>query len=263
MSAELAVLGAGSILPRVDHGPAGYALRPGPGAPVTLLDCGPGSLRALARVGVAIGEVQRVVFSHYHLDHCLDLLALFFARRNPRLGTLPPLFLHGPPGLRRLVERAPEVFGAGAVDPDCRVQEVEPGSGFAGDGMEFLCAPTGHTESPPSVAWRVALPDGASLTYTGDTGEVEAVAVLAAGTDTLLAECSFPDGEGEPQHLTPAGAARLARAAGAGVLVLTHFYPAIDPAAARAAAARVFLGPVAAARDGTVFSIGRMPRRGT
>ena len=63
MGATLAVLGAGSILPRVGYGCSGYALRPAPGAPVTLLDCGPGSIRALAGVGVELGEVERVVLS--------------------------------------------------------------------------------------------------------------------------------------------------------------------------------------------------------
>ena len=46
-SAELVVLGAGSILPRAGYGCAGYALRPTPDGALTLFDCGPGSLRAL------------------------------------------------------------------------------------------------------------------------------------------------------------------------------------------------------------------------
>ncbi|HEX6884963.1 MAG TPA: MBL fold metallo-hydrolase, partial [Planctomycetota bacterium] len=109
--AELTVLGAGSILPRAGYGCAGYALRPAPGAPVTLLDCGPGSIRALAAAGIGVGEVRRVVFSHYHLDHCLDLFALAFARHNPALAAVGEIELVGPRGLRERIEGAPGILG--------------------------------------------------------------------------------------------------------------------------------------------------------
>ena len=258
MSAELLVLGAGSILPRVGYGCSGYALRPSAGSPVTLIDCGPGSIRALAAGGVRLDEVRRVVLSHYHLDHCLDLFALFFARRNPGLRDLPCLELVGPPGLRRLVERAPDAMGRWAVDPDCTVHEVEIGTDGRGRcttrELRLECARTGHTET--AVAWRIELPDGTSLVYTGDTGEVGELVELARGADVLLSECSFLDGRGREHHLTPSGAARLARAAGVGRLILTHFYPETDPEEARRAASHIFGRAIEIARDGTVHSLG-------
>ena len=58
--ATLHVLGAGSILPRAGYGCSGYALRPAPGEPVTLLDCGPGSIRALGGAGIDVAEIERV-----------------------------------------------------------------------------------------------------------------------------------------------------------------------------------------------------------
>ncbi len=258
MSTELRVLGAGSILPRVGYGSAGYALRPSADAPVTLLDCGPGSLRALAPAGVRLEEVRGVVLSHYHPDHCLDLFALFFARRNPEFRDLPRLEVVGPPGLRNLVERIPDALGRWVVDPDLEVREVE----FGADGrgrhrtgeLDLECVRTGHTAD--AVAWRIELPDGTSLVYTGDTGEVAELVALAHGADVLLSECSFPDGRGPEHHLTPSGAARLARDAGVRRLILTHFYPETDPEAARRAASHIFGGPIEIARDGTVHTLG-------
>ena len=64
-------------------GCAGYALRLVEDGPVTLFDCGPGTLRALAEAELRLESVQRVVISHFHVDHCLDLFALGFARNNP------------------------------------------------------------------------------------------------------------------------------------------------------------------------------------
>ena len=258
MSATLHVLGAGTILPRDGYSAAGYALRPAPGAPVTLLDCGPGSVGRLAGAGIAVEEVERVVLSHYHLDHCLDLFALAMARRNPRLGTLPVLGVHGPPGLRRWLDGASSLLGKeGPAAPLVIAEESLAADGrarFTAGGMTFTGAPTGHTEH--ALAWRVDFADGTSLTYTGDTGETPAVAALARGTDLLLAECSFAEAEADPRHLTPQGAGRMARAAGARRLVLTHFYPGLDPAAARDGAARLFDGPIEIARDGTVHTPG-------
>jgi ribonuclease BN (tRNA processing enzyme) len=253
VSARLAVLGAGSILPRVDYGCSGYALCPAPGAPVTLLDCGPGSVRMLARVGIALEDVRRVVLSHFHTDHCLDLFALFFARRNPSFERVPPLELVGPSGLGELVERGGEALRRHPRDPDARVVEVAPGGTHAAGGLVFECAPTGHTSE--ALAWRVTCPGGEVLCYSGDSGEAPALAELARGADLFVCECSFPDAREVPHHLTPSSAARLAAKAGARTLLLSHFYPGHEPEEARAVALRAFDGAIELARDGSVHAL--------
>ena len=254
MTATLTVLGAGSILPRAGYGCSGYALRAGPGEPVTLLDCGPGSVRSLGAVGIGLEEVNRVVLSHFHTDHCLDLFTLGFARRNPYHDPIPPLERIGPRGLLRMTEGAPEVLGSWVVDPRTETREVDPDADFVAGGHRFRSCPTRHT--PESLAWRVDLAGGESLLYTGDTGENPDVAALGEGVDLFVAECSFPDDEGVEHHLTPSSAARLARDAGARVLLLTHFYPNSEPEEAREVAARTFNGPIELARDGAVVPFG-------
>jgi len=258
VAARLSVLGAGSILPRAGYGCAGYALRPAPGAPVTLLDCGPGSVRMLGAVGIELTDVRRVVLSHYHPDHCADLLALAFARRNPAFAPVPPLELVGPAGLERVLAGFERAFGSWATDPDARRREVEldprGGASLALDDLELRCVATRH--SPEAVAWRVDLAGGGSLTYTGDTPETPEVAELARGSDLFVVECSFPDAEAVPNHLTPSSAGRLARAARPGAVLLTHFYPGLEPERAVAGAAEVFDGAIAAARDGSEHAFG-------
>jgi ribonuclease BN (tRNA processing enzyme) len=258
VTATLTVLGAGSILPRAGYGCAGYALRAAPGGPVTLLDCGPGSVRSLAGNGVELREVTRVVLSHFHLDHCLDLYALAFARRSPFVDGLPPLELVGPVGLRERFAGGHELLGGFARDPDTTCTEValdgERRGGFERGGEVWSCVATGHPQQ--AVAWRVDLSTGESLAYTGDTGPNPAVSELARGVDLLVSECSFPDEEEVAQHLTPTSAARLATDAGARRLLLSHFYPSMDPPAARARAAETFRGPIELARDGAVLAVG-------
>ncbi len=257
MSATLTVLGAGSILPRAGYGCAGYALRALEGGPVTLLDCGPGTIRNLAAAGIELRDVRRVVFSHYHLDHCLDLFALAFARHNPAFADAPELELFGPVGLRRLVESAPAALGRWASIPRASVAEIEVdlegrGAFEAGD-LRFECLANGH--NPEAVSWRIERGSEWSLAYTGDTPSEPRVAELAAGVDLFVAECSFPEEEAVPNHLTPTAAARLAREARARRLCLTHFYPSMDPEEARERARKVFDGPIDLARDGSVHAL--------
>jgi ribonuclease BN (tRNA processing enzyme) len=254
---EWTVLGAGSILPRAGYGCAGYALRAAPGGPVTLFDCGPGTVRALGGAGIELASVRRVVLSHYHPDHCLDLFALAFARRNPAFEP-PPLELVGPRGLVGLLERGAALYGARGWTrfEGASVREVEPEAPgrleLEGGGLALAWIATRHT--PESVAWR-AEAAGLALAYTGDSGENPDVARLAEGADLFVAECSFPDETGVEHHLTPSSAARLARAAGVRRLLLTHFYPAVEPERAREVAARTYAGPIELARDGSVHPL--------
>ncbi len=91
--------------------------------------------------------------------------------------------------------------------------------------------------------------------YTGDTGPSDALARWAGECDLLLAECSLPEDRAMEIHLTPAQAGRLARAARARQLVLTHLYPPLDAGSAVAGAAAEFDGAITAAEDGARFTI--------
>jgi ribonuclease BN (tRNA processing enzyme) len=222
---------------------------------VTLFDCGPGTLRSLPGFGIALGEVERIVLSHFHLDHCLDLFAFAFARRNPSLGSPPPLEVIGPRGLARLVAGAEGALGALARDPAASFLEVEPRAGLPPlerGALRLSWTPTGHTEE--ALAWRADLP-ATSLAYSGDSPESAGVADLARGVDLFTCECSHADGRGVSGHLTPSSAARLASRAGVRRLLLSHFYPELDPLQARAAAARTFEGEILLARDGLVVEL--------
>ena len=250
MTAEWIVLGAGSILPRAGYGPAGHALRRA-GRRLVLFDCGPGTLRQLGELGFGVEDVGAVVLTHFHPDHCWDLFALAFARRNPAL-IAPELELVGPQGLAELLERGAAVFGTRSWTrfEGTQVREVDPAASARAlelDGLRLSWRATRH--SPEALAWRVELPGGASLVYSGDSGEVPELAELARGARLFVCECSFPDEEALEQHLTPSGAARLASAAGVERLLLTHFCPGHDPQRAAATAARLFPGRIEIARD--------------
>jgi ribonuclease BN (tRNA processing enzyme) len=255
---EWTVLGAGTIVPREGYGPAGHALRPKADGRVTLFDCGPGTVRALAASDLGVADVERVCISHFHPDHCLDLFALAFARRNPNLRSdgLPHLEIIGPRGIAAILERGERLFGDRGWTrfEDTEVIEIDPqrcDEPLIRADFTLRWVATGHT--PEAVAWRIDGRDGTSVAYTGDTGENAAVADLALDVDIFVCECSFADDHAIEKHLTPTRAGRLATRARCKRLVLTHFYPGLDPTEARSIASRSFDGAVDSARDGTTF----------
>ena len=253
MGLELIVLGAGSILPRAGYGCSGYAVRVDGSSELTLLDCGPGSVRALGTHGLELKDVRRVVLSHFHPDHCLDLFALFFARRNPGLAHRAALEVVGPVGLVDFVAGGAGPFGRWVEPVDTELVEVsidDAGRGrYVTERFTLTCVRTGHT--PHALAWR-AEGAGISVAYSGDTGEVPAVAELANDVGLFVLECSFSDDAAVPHHLTPSSAARLAQASGCRRLLLTHFYPGLDPDEARRRASTIYAGPIESAHDGFV-----------
>jgi ribonuclease BN (tRNA processing enzyme) len=225
---------------------------------VTLFDCGPGTIRALAESGLGVGDVERVCVSHFHPDHCLDLFALAFARRNPNLRSagLPRLEIVGPTGIAAILDRGEALFGERGWTrfEDTLVVEIDPKDMrevLERDEFELRWQATGH--APEAVAWRIDGRDGTSIAYSGDTGENPAVAKLARDVDLFVCECSFPDDHAVARHLTPSGAARLASLARCKRLVLTHFYPGLEPEDAASVARRSFAGVIEVPRDGSSY----------
>lgn len=220
------------------------------------MDCGPGTVRCLGDAGVGVSEVERVVLSHFHTDHVLDLFALAFARRNPSVDPdeLPELEVIGPEGLGDFLAGAPSGLAESwRRAPRQRVTEVPAHASLEAGGLRFTCQPARHSKE--ALHWRADLGQRASLTFSGDTGEHEGLPELARSTDLLIAECAFGPDETPDVHLNAGAAGRAARDAEAGALLLTHFYPHVDPRLAVAEAAELFGGPVLAAHDGMALVI--------
>src|SRR3954469_20798119 len=73
-----------------------------------LFDCGEGTQRQLLR-SVGLLDLEEVFISHFHADHFLGLPGLL--KTYSLRGRAEPLTLHGPPGLRGLVDALKPVMG--------------------------------------------------------------------------------------------------------------------------------------------------------
>ena len=249
------VVGCGTAVPDADRVCSGYLVER---KNVTLLlDCGPGVVHHLARLGLPWQRITHLALTHFHTDHVGDVAMLFFALRHGMPpGRTVPLTVLGPEGVRAFLERLADTFGDHVIDPGFPVHVVEM-TGNAmhqlGDGMRLSSHATPHTDA--SVAYRVETPAG-DVGYTGDTGYSEDVARFLQGTEILVSECSLPDDAAIGSHLTPTRLARMARIAQPSRLVITHVYPQLDrtrlPAALDAAG---WMGATQVAFDGLAFRL--------
>lgn len=218
---KLTVLGCYGPYPAAGGACSGYLLEEGDCR--LLIDCGSGVLSRLQR-HLKPWELEAVLLSHLHLDHSADLLVLRYALDHARSAALlrRPLPLHAPPEpsaeLRRLLYK--DLF---AVEPLSASEPLTLGP------FTFSFIETRH--SLPCLAMRIETAAGL-LVYSGDTEYFTGLVEFAAAADLFLCEANLLEGEGarsHTNHLTAAGAARLAARAGVKRLLLTHLHPARSP----------------------------------
>lgn len=247
---EVVVLGSAGTHPSRQRVCSGYLLRTS--TTNLLIDCGNGSTHTLQRF-CDLDELDAVVISHRHADHCVDLVGAYYALRFHD-GGQRRIDVHAPPGtaemLAGLVGDSTETFRE-----ICRFHDIGPGDQLdVGDvRLDFFEA----NHSVPTVAIRATV-DGRVVCYSGDSGGGDGLIAAASGADLFICEASwqgprtnFPSG----LHLTAAEAGRIAAEAGAGRLVLTHIWPANDLSVSRAEAEAHFGADVSLAEDGQVLTV--------
>lgn len=250
---EVIVLGGASAAPNPGQGCSGYLIQLG--AAHIVLDLGPGTLPELRR-HTRLERLDAIVVSHLHVDHILDLVALWWGWLYHPVPLPKPIPLFVPPGGGARLRQILATFGrddeAERFFTDiCAVTEYDPERVLTIAGVTIRFAPTVHY----IPCWAVRLENDAGIVaYTADTGPSADLVPLALDADLLIAEAMLPpDFSGDPPgrgSSTPAEAARLARHAGAKRLILTHRWAEDDPGAAIAAATVIFDGPIQVAERG-------------
>ncbi len=235
--ARLYVLGGGGWVPTAKRSTNCFLLETRRSA--ILFDCGAGA----ARLGdpmfrAVLKRVPRVLvlLSHYHHDHIEGLHYLPFVLKDHEVAlACPPAKVTGiapPEALRRFGGRPflPRPFSEwGAIFPKgFEVVELREGRNrVLGESVEVAAEP--HTD--PCVAFRVR-----DVVYVTDTTARPETASFAKDAAVLIHDAWLDAEDQEAQHqdlkvhATAAGAAIVARDAGARELVLAHLNPAYDEA---------------------------------
>jgi len=251
---KLTVLGCSGSVPGPESPSSGYLIEADGFRLV--LDLGHGTFGALQR-HIAPADVDAIVVSHMHADHCIDLTAYIVSLRYGGAGhrlKAPdrPIPLIGPEGLQHRLNTA--------YDPMARQLGLHELFAFAAPiggelgpfGISF--APMNH----PTPTHAVRLTHGGStFVFSADTGESSELVDLARGADVLMCEASFgPDEEYVPNlHLTGRQAGEHAAKAGVGKMIVTHIPPWNSPEVQVDGAMTAFDGPIELATPGAVFTV--------
>ena len=237
---------------------------PGPNSPAScyliqtgdfnlLLDLGNGALGPLQR-HIGLYDVDAILFTHLHADHCLDLCGYWVARRYAPDGLKPRIPVYGPDGVAARMARAYDLEPEPGMSEAFDFRTLTSGT-FQIGPFTVTAAQMNHVVE--SYGFRVEH-GGVSLAYSGDTGECDALVDLAGGVDLLLAEASFVERPGLPDdlHLTARQAGEHATRAGAKRLVLTHLVPWNDDDHSLAEAkASGYRGQIELAVQGAVYDL--------
>jgi ribonuclease BN (tRNA processing enzyme) len=253
---RITVLGKSPSFPDAGGACSGYLVEAG--GQRVLLDCGSGVFAKLRAV-VDYADLDAVVISHLHADHILDLVPFASGiRYRPWAGDPPRPRLIAPPG-------APETFArlceggnmtADHIELAFALEVYDPADTFTlGDGLQVRFQPVPHYIEANAVEFAAG---GARFTFGADCGPSEDLARFAADTDLLMVEATLvePEPPEDRGHLTPFEAGEHAAQAGAKRLVLTHFAAEVGADWVCSEAARAFGGPVDAAHEGAIYTLG-------
>lgn len=218
-----------------------------------LLDLGSGSLGAMQRFVDPL-SIDAVFLSHLHPDHFSDITGYFVMRKYHPAGPQPRIPLYGPRGTAARVAMAYGLDQNPGMSDEFDIRELDETEPAQVGPFTVTAARVVH----PVDAYALRVSDGrAALVYSGDTAPSEALVSLAKGSDLLLAEASFREGDENPQglHMTGREAAATAVDAGVDRLVLTHIPPWYDRQTAVDEARPVFHGRLELARCGATYDL--------
>lgn len=259
---RLTVVGCSGSVPSPDSAASCYLLEADDGERTwrVLIDLGSGALGPLHRHADPL-QVDAVLLSHLHPDHCLDLCGLYvMLKYPPRPRTRQP----GGPA-------KPQVWGpSGTAARMARAYDLpsEPGMRNQLDFHQWReretvrfgpLAVTPYRVNHPVLAYGLRIEDtatGGVLAYTGDTDTCDSLGPLCAGADVVLADTAFVEGRDPARgvHLTAARAgAAVTKAGGVGALVLTHLPPWNDTDVCLAEARTTWDGALEVARPGATY----------
>ena len=254
---RLTILGCSGSIPGPNTAASGYLLE----AEGFLLgiELGNGTLARLQTVADPF-DLDALVLTHLHPDHCADVSALTVLRRYHPAPPYPArprqLSLYAPADAHwRLAnayapneqERAETDLSDVYAFHPLRTEPTTIGP------FEVTAIEVDHPT--PAYGLRIGY-GGRLLAYTGDTGPCAALNELADGVDLLLSEATWTDAADRPAgvHLSGKQAGALARSAGVGRLLLTHIAPWSDGHAVVDEAALQFPG-AEAVRQGAVYDV--------
>ena len=236
---DLCTLGTGGSIPMPDRALSSLYVRVN--GRLLLLDCGEGTQTGIRKVGWGFQNMDAILLTHFHADHCGGLPGLLLS--IAKTSRTEAIHVYGPVGLQRVMA------GLMVVCPPMPypiiLHELQGGERFSAIGLQITCFPVNHSVpclgyrfdlhraaafdpqkakalGVPLPLWRV-LQQGEAVTFDGqrvepgqvtgeprkglsflfatDTRPVPALIEHGRGTDMMFLEGMYGQEEKRPQAL--------------------------------------------------------------
>jgi ribonuclease Z len=226
---QIVLLGTGAAWPDGDRSAPAFLVDTG--TKKILVDCGGGVSHQLMKAGVAPSTLDTILFTHIHIDHCVEFPSLVFGAYLT--GKEGKFSVYGPPGIAHFTKSIfddtydfarPMMRQLRKKEIEIETTEVTEGPVLSGDGFTVEAMPVEH--GFPTVAYRFVTADGKILVVSGDTAPCENLVTFAANADVLVIESSFLESAGpKPGHCIPSQVADIGTRSKAKSMVLVHLFP--------------------------------------
>lgn len=251
MALELTILGSAGSRTGPGRACSGYLVTAGDTR--VMLDCGNGSTANLQR-HMPFDELDAVVITHRHADHCVDLIGMYYGLKFHQEGArhVP---LYAAPEVLDMLTAMLSRDSAFEFKEAFPTTHVDAGDRFTVGDIEFELFASRHPV--PTVSVRMQA-EGKVLTYSSDSYGGPELLAAARDADLFLCEATWQgDLEDHPAgiHLTARAAGEVAREAGVGHLLLTHLWPDMDRDVSLEQCAETFDGPLDLAEDNQVWVV--------
>ncbi len=256
---KITILGSGTCVPSLVRKPCSLLVTipalPGKIGLTILIDAGPGIIGQLLKAGTHINDIDLILLSHFHLDHCAEIAPFLFSTKYPEFARTKKLTLMGGTGLIKFYNHLNKAYQGTIEMPEDYFEIVElQESGQIDLGQSGVVLSYSKVEhKPESRAYRIddnmGMSKVYSIVYSGDTQYSESLIKLSKDADVLICESAVPDENEVPGHLTPSKAGQIATHANVKKLVLTHLYPSCDEVDILAQCRKTFTGEIKVAED--------------
>jgi ribonuclease Z len=203
-----------------------------------LVEPSPTALPHLRRCGFAVEDIEVVVVSHFHADHCFGWPFLLEALAE--VGGGKTVHVVGPPGIQAHLAQLNEAGAVGSVTAmasdrlDLRFVEVD-GSWQEAGPLRFRAVEVVHVPYLRCFGYLLERAGGAQVQligYSGDVTPCAGLTELATEADVLVVECNgrhTPPGV-PTSHMDEESIRALATAHPGTRLILTHLGEQVDTA---------------------------------
>ncbi len=189
-----------------------------------LVDAPPTLMPQLRRAGINPGDIEHLLFTHWHADHMFGFPFLMLERKYV-VKPESPLSIHCRPGGTEILTGLCETGFPGSlgefIEGDVGWNGSESGS-LEGTGWSFERFPVSHVPATDPHGYLLTYESGFTLLHCGDSGPCEAIESRAASADAILVEMGIPDFVNSPYHHTPNQVIALAERHPNALVLVTH-----------------------------------------